>query len=98
MMAHLAFDAPLAAYAAQAEALLAGWQAGDERAVGVFRNSHPAFLDAAIPWLRREMTPAELRATPGAGALVRFPGLAAARGICGVGAAARADRSIRARR
>jgi ankyrin repeat protein len=63
-LAPLAFDAPLSAYVAQAEGLLAGWQAGDETAISVFRRCHPRFLDTRIPWLQRQMTADEVRATP----------------------------------
>src|SRR5262245_26514195 len=58
------FDAPLQEYIAQADALLAGWHSRNENAIRVFRNRHPKFLDARIPWLAREMTDAEVRATP----------------------------------
>jgi ankyrin repeat protein len=61
---HLPFHAPLDQYQRQADALLAGWQAGDERAVRVFRSRHPKFLDNRIPWLERRMTDAEVRAIP----------------------------------
>jgi ankyrin repeat protein len=61
---HLPYDAPLSAYIAQAEALLAGWRSGDDKAIGVFRRCHPKFLDTRIAWLQREMTPDEVRATP----------------------------------
>ena len=60
----LAFDAPLSGYLAQADALLAGWHARDENAIRVFRNRHPKFLDSKIPWLARDMTDAEVKATP----------------------------------
>ena len=60
----LAFDAPLSAYADQADALLAGWRSGDEQAIRVFRSRHPRFLDDKIPWLARHLTDAEVRATP----------------------------------
>ena len=60
----LAFNAPLDAYLAQADALLAGWHARDAGAIRVFRNRHPKFLDDKIPWLERHMTDAEVRATP----------------------------------
>ena len=60
----LSFDAPIAAYIAQAEALLAGWRSGDENAIRVFRNRHPKFLDDKIPWLERNMTDDEVKATP----------------------------------
>ena len=57
------YDAPLAAYIAQADTLLAAWRAGDEDAVCVFRSRHPKFLDDTVPWLQRDMTDAEVRAT-----------------------------------
>ena len=60
----LAFDAPLSAYNAQADMLLAGWRAGDENAIRVFRQRHPTFLDARIPWLQRNMAPEDVRAIP----------------------------------
>ena len=60
----LPFDAPLSAYEQQADALLAGWKAGDPKAIGVFRNRHPRFLDDKIPWLERHMTDDEVRAVP----------------------------------
>jgi ankyrin repeat protein len=60
----LPFDAPLADYAAQADALYAGWRGGDPDAVRMFRSKHPTFLDAKIPWLQRQMTDEEVRETP----------------------------------
>jgi len=60
----LACNAPLSEYIAQADALLAGWHAGDQKAIRVFRNRHPKFLDDKIPWLERHMSDAEARATP----------------------------------
>jgi ankyrin repeat protein len=60
----LPFDAPLADYAAQADALYAGWRGGDPDAIRIFRSKHPAFLDAKIPWLQRQMTDQEVRGTP----------------------------------
>ena len=64
MDTHLPFHAPLDQYEQQAAALLAGWQAGEERAVRVFRSRHPKFLDDKIPWLERRMTDADARAIP----------------------------------
>ena len=61
---YLPFNAPLADYIAQADHLFAGWQAGDERAVRVFRSKHPKFLDDKIPWLERNLSDAEARAIP----------------------------------
>ena len=60
----LAFDAPLSGYIAQADALLAGWHSRNENAIRVFRSRHPKFLDDKIPWLERDLTDAEVRATP----------------------------------
>lgn len=60
----LKFDAPLDQYARQADDLLAGWKAGDADAIQGFRQKHPKFLDTKIPWLQRDMTPEEVRATP----------------------------------
>jgi ankyrin repeat protein len=60
----LAFNASIDGYIAQADALLAGWNAGDAVAVRVFRTRHPRFLDDTIPWLARDLTDAEVRATP----------------------------------
>ena len=60
----LHFDAPLSGYEQQADALLAGWKAGDPNAIRVFRNRHPRFLDDTIPWLQRHMTDDEVRAVP----------------------------------
>jgi ankyrin repeat protein len=60
----LAFDAPLPDYIAQADALLAGWHSRNEKAIRVFRNRHPKFLDDKITWLERDMSDAEVRATP----------------------------------
>jgi ankyrin repeat protein len=59
----LAFNAPLSGYITQAEALLAGWQAGDGLAIRIFRNRHPKFLDDKIPWLERNLSDSEVRAT-----------------------------------
>jgi hypothetical protein len=47
-MKPLPFDAPIDDYAAQADALLAGWRAGDQDAIRVFRQRHPKFLDERI--------------------------------------------------
>lgn len=60
----LPFDAPLSDYVAQADALFAAWNAGDEQAIDLFWSRHPKFLDDRIRWLRRPMSPEEVRATP----------------------------------
>jgi ankyrin repeat protein len=58
------FDSDPAEYEDQAEALLAGWRAGDKEAVATARRCHPKFLDARIPWLQTPMSDAEAQATP----------------------------------
>jgi ankyrin repeat protein len=60
----LPFDAPLADYVRQAEALYAGWCGGDTDAIRIFRSKHPKFLDTKIPWLQLRMTDEEARETP----------------------------------
>ena len=60
----LPFDAPLPDYVAQADALFAAWNAGDDGAIDLFWSRHPKFLDDTIPWLRRRMSKDEVRATP----------------------------------
>jgi ankyrin repeat protein len=63
-LVHLPFDAPLTDYVRQADALFSGWQARDQMAIRLFRECHPRFLDAKIPWLERQMSPEEVHATP----------------------------------
>ena len=53
--------APLAGYAAQARSLLAGWRAGDARALDLFHRHHPRFLDEAVPWLPKRLAPDDIR-------------------------------------
>src|SRR5689334_16981756 len=60
-LTRLPFDAPLSDYARQAGELFEGWQREDNEAVRIFRNSHPKFLDARIPWLALDLTPEQLR-------------------------------------
>jgi ankyrin repeat protein len=62
-LAHLPYDAPLADYVKQSQTLLVAWEANDEKAVRLFRTTHPKFLDAKIPWLQRHLTDQEVRAT-----------------------------------
>jgi hypothetical protein len=54
--------APVASYEAQAHELLAGWNAGHEDAILVFRTKHPTFLDESIRWLPRDMSDEDVRA------------------------------------
>src|SRR5687768_14829639 len=63
-MEHLPFDAPLAEYVKQSDALLAGWGAREEASIGIFKSRHPKFLDGKIPWLERRMSRDEVLATP----------------------------------
>jgi ankyrin repeat protein len=60
----LGCDAPLSAYAEQAEMLYQGWHSADATATRVFRSRHPKFLDDQIPWLQRWLSDAEARAMP----------------------------------
>jgi hypothetical protein len=58
----LPFDAPLDLYQQQAGDLLAACRAGDPRAIGYFKERHPRFLDATIPWLSKNPSDDEVRA------------------------------------
>jgi ankyrin repeat protein len=62
-MRPLAFRSPLAVYERQAADLLALWCAGDEAGVKVMRENLARFLDERVPWLPRDLSDAELRAT-----------------------------------
>lgn len=53
---HLTWDAPLAAYADQADALLAGWRGGETWALDIFHHRHPRFLDENVPWLPKRLS------------------------------------------
>jgi ankyrin repeat protein len=63
-MEHLPFDSSLDTYAAQAEELLAAWNADDTDAIHLFHENHPRFLDEEIRWLPNRLTVAELRREP----------------------------------
>jgi ankyrin repeat protein len=64
-MTFLPIDAAVGDYLRQADALLAGWQSGDQEAVKVFRAHHPKFLDDTVPWLQRFWeSDADARAIP----------------------------------
>src|ERR671919_2734547 len=64
-MTFLPLDAAIGDYLRQADALLAGWQSGDQDAVKTFRANHPKFLDDKVPWLQRFWeSDAEARAIP----------------------------------
>ena len=47
---HLPVDAPLAAYEGQANELLAGFRAGDKRALQIVHETLPRFLDPVVTW------------------------------------------------
>jgi ankyrin repeat protein len=57
----LPFRSPLQAYAAQADALLEAWRAGDPDATRFVREHHPRFLDERIPWLPKRLSDDEVR-------------------------------------
>jgi ankyrin repeat protein len=59
----LPFGSPLADYDRQAAEMLAGWTAGDEAAVRFVRHRHPRFLDERVPWIPRQISEEELRAS-----------------------------------
>jgi len=60
----LAAGSPIDTYAAQADALLAAWRAGEPWAIDLFRRRHPRFLDERIVWLPRRLSAEEIRAAP----------------------------------
>jgi ankyrin repeat protein len=60
----VAFRSPLAAYARQAEDLLAGHRAADREAIDLFHRKHPRFLDEAIKWRPKFISNEEIRDTP----------------------------------
>ena len=60
-MDRLPFRASLSEYQHQADALLNGWTAGDESAIGFFWRHHPRFRRPDVLWLPRQMEPSELR-------------------------------------
>ncbi len=59
----VAFRAPLASYAQQAESLLAGHRAADPTAIDLFHRKHPRFLDEKIKWRPKFVSDAEIRDT-----------------------------------
>ncbi|MCC6769878.1 MAG: ankyrin repeat domain-containing protein [Gemmatimonadaceae bacterium] len=58
-----AWDAPLAAYEAQAEQLLAGHAAGVPQALQLLHETLPRFLDDTVTWLPRPLSPEQIRDT-----------------------------------
>jgi hypothetical protein len=57
----LPFRASLSEYEKQAGELLDAWKAGDPGAIGIFRQTHPRFLDPHIEWLPQKMSDSEVR-------------------------------------
>jgi Ankyrin repeats (3 copies) len=64
LVEHLPFQSPLAAYARQAEALLAAHGCGNAAALRLIHEKHPRFLDTEVRWLPRPLTPDDIRAAP----------------------------------
>src|SRR5437870_9948560 len=58
------FDADLADYEDQAEALLDAWQSGDKDAVALVHRKHPRFLDDQIKWLPKPISDDEVAGSP----------------------------------
>lgn len=56
----LPFLSPLEAYDEQAAQLLAAHRAADPSALNVIHENHPRFLDEAIPWLPRDLSPGDI--------------------------------------
>lgn len=52
---------PLNDYDAQADRLLAAWKAGERWALDLFHERHPRFLDEQVKWLRKRLSPEEIR-------------------------------------
>src|SRR6185295_10780411 len=49
------YDGSIAAYQAQADALLAAWRAGEEQAVKFFWQQHPKFRRPDVLWLPKQL-------------------------------------------
>src|SRR4051812_21512719 len=62
--APLPFRSPLAAYAHQAEQLLAAHRAVDPAAINLFHRKHPRFLDEKITWRPKFISDEEIRDAP----------------------------------
>ena len=57
----LPFRSTLEPYQKQAEELLEAHRAGDSRALRIFHEHHPRFLDSKIPWLPRNLPDSEIQ-------------------------------------
>ena len=60
----LPFRSDLRDYEKQAADLFAGWKAGDAPAIAVFKSRHPRFLDDKIPWLQKDVSDDDVKASP----------------------------------
>ncbi len=60
----VAFRSPLAAYARQADDLLAGHRSADPAAIDLFHRKHPRFLDEKIKWRPKFISDDHIRDTP----------------------------------
>jgi ankyrin repeat protein len=57
----LPFNAPLDAYQSQADALLAGWQSGNEDALRFFWQQHPRFRRQDVLWLPKQLEKSDVQ-------------------------------------
>lgn len=60
-LVRLPFDATLEQYQSQADALLTACQSGDAKAVQLFHNHHPRFLNPKVPWQPLPVSDADIR-------------------------------------
>ena len=60
-MTPLPFSAPLDAFHQQAKELLEAHRAADPKAIRLFHERHPRFLDEKIPWLPKDIAESEIR-------------------------------------
>src|SRR5204863_8645344 len=60
MTERVPYNAPIVAYHAQADALLAAWRAGEESAIKFFWQQHPRFRRADVSWVPKLLERAEV--------------------------------------
>ena len=60
----LPYRAPIDQYQSQAAALLDGWRAGDRAVMQTVRSNLPKLLRVDVPWLAKQMSEDDIRATP----------------------------------
>ena len=60
LLEHAAWYAPLAAYEQQAEALWNAYRAQNARAIKLFHENLPRFLDTQVKWLPRNLEENEI--------------------------------------